>query len=165
MDRSDVLRLLLDRRGVLLGYIATILPDRAAGEDIFQETLIRACDQAESLDHPGHALAWARGTARNLALNEARTAFRRHVPLDGAVLDALDADWARDESGDDLDRLEGCLQKLAPQARTLVRLRFAETLDTPAIAARVGKTTDAVHQAFSRIFRTLEACLKGGAPA
>jgi RNA polymerase sigma-70 factor (ECF subfamily) len=164
MQRDELLRLLLDRRGVILGYIATVLADRAGGEDIFQETLIRASEQAEIFDHPGHAMAWVRSTARNLALNEARKAHRRSVVLDDAVLDLLDRSWAaRDGENDreEIERLEQCLERLGPAARTLVRLRFAEDLAGEAIAARVGKTVGAVHASLSRIYKALAGCMQG----
>ena len=163
MQRDELLRLLLDRRGVILGYVATVLADRAAGEDVFQETLIRASEQAEHFDHPGHAMAWVRSTARNLALNEARKAHRRSVLLDDGVLDQLDRSWAaRDGEGDreELERLEHCLERLGPAARSLVRLRFADDLGGEAIAARTGKTVGAVHASFSRIYKALAECMK-----
>lgn len=164
MQRDELLRLLLDRRGVILGYIATVLADRSAGEDVFQETLICASGQAELFDHPGHAMAWVRSTARNLALNEARKAHRRAVVLDDAVLDQLDRSWAaHDGQGDrdEVERLEQCLERLAPTARTLVRLRFADDLAGEAIAARVGKTVGAVHASLSRIYKSLATCMQG----
>lgn len=164
MQRDELLRLLLDRRGAILGYIASILADRDAAEDIFQETMIRANGEAERFDHPGHAMAWVRGTARNLALNEARKAHRRSVVLDESVLDLLDRSWAghdRVSDRDELERLEGCLERLGPAARTLVRLRFAEELQGDEIAARVGKTVPAVHTSFSRIYKALAACMQG----
>jgi RNA polymerase sigma-70 factor, ECF subfamily len=164
MQHDELLRLLLDRRGAILGYIATILADREAAEDIFQETMIRANAEAERFDHPGHAMAWVRGTARNLALNEARKAHRRGVLLDEGVLDLLDRSWARRDPASDreeLERLEGCLERLGPAARTLVRLRFAEDLPGDEIAVRVGKTVAAVHTAFSRIYKALASCMQG----
>lgn len=164
MQRDELLRLLLDRRGAILGYIGTILADRDAAEDVFQETLIRADAEGVRFDHAGHAMAWVRGTARNLALNEARKAHRRSVVLDEGVLDLLDRTWAAgDGTGDreELDRLEACLERLGPTARTLVRLRFAEGLDGTAIAVRVGKTAAAVHTSFSRIYKALAACMQG----
>lgn len=164
MQRDDLLRLLLDRRAMILGYIATVLSDRTAGEDVFQETLIRANEHAAMFDHPGHALAWVRSTARNLALNEARKAHRRAVVLDEGVLDLLDRTWAghdRHEDRAELERLEGCLERLGPAARTLVRLRFAEDLAGADIAARVGKTVGAVHASLSRIYKALAACMQG----
>jgi len=164
MQRDELIRLLLDRRGVILGYVATVLADRSAGEDVFQETLIRASDLADHFDHPGHAMAWVRSTARNLALNEARKAHRRSVVLDDGVLDLLDRSWAAgDQRGDreELERLEQCLERLGPSARTLIRLRFADDLTGEAIAIRVGKTVGAVHATFSRIYKALAGCMQG----
>jgi RNA polymerase sigma-70 factor (ECF subfamily) len=164
MQHDELLRLLLERRNVILGYIATVLADRAGGEDVFQETLIRASASAAKFDHPGHAMAWVRSTARNLALNEARKAHRRAVVLDDAVLDRLDRSWAARDGGNDreeIERLERCLGHLAPSARTLIRLRFAEELAGEAIAARVGKTVGAVHASFSRIYKALADCMQG----
>jgi len=163
VQRDELLHLLLDRRAILLGYIATILPDRSAGEDVFQDTLIRASEDAEMFDHPGHAMAWVRTTARNLALNEARKAHRRSVCLDDKVLDLLDAEWAQQDTRTDreeLERLERCLDRLAPFARTLVRLRFAENLSGEVIANRVGKTLAAVQTALSRTYRSLGTCMQ-----
>jgi RNA polymerase sigma-70 factor, ECF subfamily len=168
MQRDELLRLLLDRRGAILGWIATVLHDRAAGEDVFQEALVRAHDRAELFDHPGHAMAWIRSTARNLALNEARKAHRRGVELDERAIAALDRHWAaRDAHADrdELDRLEACVQRLGPTARTMLRLRFADGLPGERIAASLGKTAAAVHTAFSRIYRALAACMRHEQPA
>lgn len=164
MQRDELLRLLLDRRGAILGYVGTVLADRHAAEDVFQETLIRAAADAVRFDHAGHAMAWVRSTARNLALNEARKAHRRAVLLDDGAMDLLDRTWAgRDAASDrdELDRLEACLERLGPSARTLVRLRFAEDLGGEEIAVRTGRTVAAVHAAFSRIYRALAACMQG----
>jgi RNA polymerase sigma-70 factor (ECF subfamily) len=168
MQRDDLLRLLLDRRGAILGWIATVLPDRTAGEDVFQEVMIRANAEAEHFDHPGHAMAWVRTTARNLALNEARRAHRRVISLDSAVLDQLDQTWSEQDAAgnsDEVERLERCLDRLPPLARTLVRLRFAEGLDGEAIAVRVGRSVGAVHMALSRTYKALVRCMQGGATA
>lgn len=164
MQRDELLRLLLDRRGAILGYIGTILADRDAAEDVFQETMIRADAEAVRFDHAGHAMAWVRGTARNLALNEARQAHRRAVLLDDEVMDLLDRTWGERDAvsdRDELERLETCLERLGPSARTLIRLRFAEDLAGTDIAVRTGRTVAAVHTSFSRIYKALAACMQG----
>lgn len=167
MHTDELLRLLLDRRGSILGHIGTILADRDAGEDVFQETMILANESAARFANPAHAMAWVRTTARNLALNEARKAHRRAVVLDERALDLLDRAWAaRDHLADrdELARLQDCVQRLAPSARAMVRLRFVEGLGGEQIALRMGRTVSAVQSALSRIYRSLAGCMQG-APA
>ncbi|MEK7412107.1 MAG: sigma-70 family RNA polymerase sigma factor [Planctomycetota bacterium] len=167
MQRDELLHLLLDRRGAILGWIAVVLPDRTAGEDVFQETLIRANDACDKFDHPGHAMAWVRTTARNLALNEARRSHRRDRCLDDTTLAMLESEWSQHnpESGrEDIEQLERCLDRLSPFARSLIRLRFADNLDGASIALRVGKTLGAVQVAYSRVYKALAQCMQGGVP-
>lgn len=168
VQRDELLHLLLDRRAALLGYIATILADRASGEDVFQDTLIRASDLAAQFEHPGQALVWVRTTARNLALNETRKAHRRSVSLDNDVLNLLDAEWPQTDrltDREDLDQLGRCLDRLAPFARTLIRLRFAEELSGEVIANRVGKTLSVVQTSLSRTYKVLAECMHAARPA
>lgn len=161
VQRDELLRLLLDRRGAILGWIAIVLPDRAAGEDVFQETLIRASAEAERFEHPGHALAWVRSTARNLAHNEFRRPEHRAVRLDDRTLQLLESEWTHDLSDrEEFERLEHCLEQLSPAARTLVRLRFVDGLTGETIAQRVGKTLAAVHTGLSRTYKALAGCMQ-----
>jgi RNA polymerase sigma-70 factor (ECF subfamily) len=54
-------------------------------------------------------------------------------------------------------RLQDALDGLPAETQELLRLRFAEGLATRDIAARVGKSDDAIRAALSRALRQLEA--------
>lgn len=53
--------------------------------------------------------------------------------------------------------LHACLEKLAPHARDLVRLRYEESLDSPQIALKLGSTDGAMRIALQRIREMLRA--------
>jgi RNA polymerase sigma-70 factor (ECF subfamily) len=57
------------------------------------------------------------------------------------------------------EALAGCVEKLAPQDRDLLTQRFANGVSIQAIAARMGRSADAVYKAQARIRRALFECV------
>ena len=168
MHRDDVVRCLMDQRPLLLGYARAIVRNLHSAEDIFQEVMILALEHAPELNDHGHVSAWARKTSGFLALNEIRRRHRKDVSLDAMlgldVQELLEPAWreAAEEDGKArLDALQRCLGRLSPAARSLITLRFAEGLDCPQVAARLGKPLNTVYVGLSRVYRKLAECIQG----
>jgi RNA polymerase sigma-70 factor (ECF subfamily) len=72
-------------QGRVYGLAMTILGDPRAGEEVAQETFVRAWRHASSYDaRRGSVSAWVSTIARNLALDRAR--LKRSQPVDPDVL-------------------------------------------------------------------------------
>jgi RNA polymerase sigma-70 factor, ECF subfamily len=77
-------------------YVVSLTGDAAGADDIVQETLVRAWRHPRILDEPESARSWLITVARNLVIDEARSARRRHEspvaePPERASADDADA--------------------------------------------------------------------------
>ncbi len=142
----------------LYAYVATLLGDRAAAEDVVAQTYERAYRKRRTFDPArGSERAWLFGIARNAALDELRRR-RKVVPL---VLDPADETLAAPED-DDRDRratVRAALGALPPRDRELVALKFHAGLGNAEIARVLGQSESNVgtrlHRAMTRL---REAC-------
>jgi RNA polymerase sigma-70 factor (ECF subfamily) len=131
-------------RDDVYAYVATLLRDRAAAEDVTALAFERAYRRRRSFDRArGDERAWLFGIARNAALDELRRR-RRHARLvvdpedPSAPPDGFSAD---DEMADDALRrtaLRAALDALPPRERELVALKFHAGLTNTEIARVLG---------------------------
>ncbi|WP_199241012.1 sigma-70 family RNA polymerase sigma factor [Naasia lichenicola] len=77
---DELLRALHDQHApALWRYVVSLTGDRATAEDIVQETLLRAWRTKRTVDpERGSIRSWLFTVARNLVVDEYRTARRRH---------------------------------------------------------------------------------------
>jgi RNA polymerase sigma-70 factor, ECF subfamily len=154
--------LFLQHAPLLQGFVLGLLGDRTAAEDVFQETFLAVVQGAASYDPQRDFLAWVRGVARNKVLEYWRRqgAKPRLVSEDflEEMITAAEqcdlADWQARRTA-----LARCLEQLAPRARQIVELRYAEIPLVPAsIAQQLGWTVNAVNVALSRARHFLQTC-------
>jgi RNA polymerase sigma-70 factor (ECF subfamily) len=142
------------------GYVASLLRDRAAAEDVTAHAFERAYRKRRSYRASrGSAEAWLFGIARNAALDELRRR-RRHAALQADPEDL--AGSAPDEEAELALRREAvraALAALSPKERDLVSLKFAGGLSNAEIARVLGVSES---NAGTRLHRTMtklrEAC-------
>jgi RNA polymerase sigma-70 factor (ECF subfamily) len=158
---ESVQALFLQHAAALRGYLLGLLNDRELAQDLFQELFLTVTRIAESFRPDGNFLAWARGIARNKVLEQFRRGKLLPVPFDAELLEML-ADTADEEADlweDRREVLSDCIQQLAPRARQILELRYAEKpLAPPEIAEQLGWTTNAVNVALSRARKFLQEC-------
>ena len=140
-------------RDDVFAYVAGLLRDRAAAEDVTATAFERAYRRAASFNPVrGTRRAWLFGIARNAALDEMR---RRRRVTD--LLTAPAADEAPlDEAAEVARRraaLRAAMEKLNARERELVALKFFAGLSTAEIASvlAVGERAAAM-----RVHRTIE---------
>jgi RNA polymerase sigma-70 factor (ECF subfamily) len=168
LDRDTVVRLLLRERAKVLAYTYAIVRDHQAAEDVFQDVSVLAIDRAPEIEGERHFLGWVRNAARFKALKARRQRRGQPVALEDEVLDLLDGTWQRyDEvpAREMIDALRGCLDRLTPNARQLVELKYVDGLGGALIASRLGRQVRSIYTALSRIHRALSECLAGRALA
>ena len=141
-------------RDDVFAYVATMLRDRAAAEDVTAAAFERAYRKQRTYKSKrGSERAWLFGIARNAALDELRRRKRRAaLEADPEDLNAV----APDEHADGALRREAvraALGRLAPRERELVALKFAGGLSNEEIARVLGISES---NAGTRLHRTLE---------
>jgi len=141
-------------RDDVYGYVAGLLRDRAAAEEVTATAFERAYRKRRRFDPKrGSGRAWLFGIARNAALDELRRR-KRHAELaaDPADLDGLGAD-------EDAERrevrllLSAALAELEPRERELVALKFFAGLSNAEIGTVVGISES---NAGTRLHRAIE---------
>jgi RNA polymerase sigma-70 factor, ECF subfamily len=144
--------------GDVYAYVATLLGDRGAAEDVVALAFERAWRKRRSYNAArGSDRAWLFGIARNAALDELRSRRRRGVEL---AIDPVDE--ALEDDAEALVRratVRAALAALEPRDRELVALKFHGGL-TNAELARVLGTSES--NAGTRLHRAVtklrEAC-------
>lgn len=153
--------LFLQYAATVRGFVLGLMGDRAAADDVFQEVFLTVAQRSSEFRPDGNFLAWVRGIARNKVLEHYRRQRPQGLPFDEDLLDLLvDAADANDSQLEQRrEALARCLERLAPRAREIVDLRYAERPLTPSeIAERIAWTTNAVHVALARARAFLREC-------
>ena len=135
-------------------YVASLLRDRAAAEDVTAQAFERAYRRRSSFRAPrGSADAWVFAIARNAALDELRRR-RRQAPLEHEPEDPWCA-APEEELGRAEERatVRAALAALDRRERDLVALKFAGGLSNEELARVLGIS---VSNAGTRLHRAIE---------
>ena len=135
-------------RDDVFAYVATLLHDRSAAEDVTALAFERAFRKRKSFDsRRGSERAWLFGIARNAALDELRR-LKRTAPLETAPA----------SPDEELERtlrraaVRTALAALPARDRELIALKFHAGLDNAELAAVLGVS---VSNAGTRLHRAL----------
>jgi RNA polymerase sigma-70 factor (ECF subfamily) len=139
-------------------YVATLLRDQSAAEEVTAAAFERAFRKQRSFDpRRGTQRAWLFGIARNAALDELRRRGRRATletdPQDDAYI-------APEEQVEDTLRratVKAALATLEPHERDLVGLKFSAGLTNAEIAKVIGASES---NAGTRLHRVIEKLRK-----
>ena len=128
--------------------------DRDLALDAVQETFLRFWTQRDhggAIDHPR---AWLLRVARNLAEDQAKSAFRKQGTQPGEALGRVRSADAgppeRLEQEELFAAVRETLGELPPADRDILTMRYALDEDAPAIAEALGVPVTAVHMRLSR---------------
>jgi RNA polymerase sigma-70 factor, ECF subfamily len=137
-------------------YVASLLRDRAAAEDVTAQAFERAYRKRRSFRASrGTPEAWLFGIARNAALDELRRR-KRHAALTAEPA----GDPGEHHPGDDALRRQAvrdALASLDPRERDLVALKFFGGLSNAELARVLGTSES---NAGTRLHRTIEKLRK-----
>ena len=164
MDTSheQFLELLLSHQTQLKAFIGSILRDRHARDDVFQEVAMILWRQFDEYDRRLSFGAWARGIAANKVIHEIRKQNRVPSLLGSEAMDALLAAFERIafQSSDRKDALSECLKLLPENSRLLLTMKYEESLPTEEIGQRLQKNSVSIYQSLSRIRAKLAECIR-----
>ena len=146
----------------IYAYVATLLPNRADAEEVFQQTSLILWRKWQEFDLERDFVAWACG----IAYYEVRNFLRQHrdrarVYLSEDVLEEVarvqvelhDVLEAR------LDALKHCLDQLNPDNRRLLERCYAGKDSIKTIAEDLGQTPNVLYMILKRLRRALFECI------
>jgi RNA polymerase sigma-70 factor, ECF subfamily len=145
-------------RDDVFAYVATLLNDRAAAEDITAMAFERAYRRRMTFDRRrGEERAWLFGIARNAALDE----LRRRKRLAALTIDPEDVSETEDDEGAEValrrTAVRAALAELAPRDREVIALKFHAGLRNTELAKVLGVSETA---AGTLLYRAMEKLRK-----
>jgi RNA polymerase sigma-70 factor (ECF subfamily) len=153
-DRAAFEALYRTSRDDVYAYVAGLLRDRSAAEDVTAQAFERAYRKRAGFDPKrGSRRAWLFGIARNAALDE----LRRRGRLSGLEADVEDVESPGPEQGADVALRRAALAEamgsLSTRERELIALKFFAGLGNAEIASVLGVSES---NAGTRLHRTIE---------
>ncbi len=158
-----VLRTFYANQGALRGYVFSATRDYHATEDILQETAIVVAKKASEIDAGRPLLPWFLGIARYQVLrwNRARGREGGHVSFE--LLEEFIpfyVEFENEQAAQRRSALKDCVEKLPPNQRRVVRLRYEEHMDCPGIAESIGHSIQAIYSLLKRMKQDLRKCVE-----
>lgn len=152
-------------------YIVALTGKAETARDILQAVNLTLCREAERYDSSRSFLPWARSVTYYEVLSWRKRQLRERLVFDDTLLEEIAAalEPSPQVPHEQLDALEGCLQKLPERMRKLFESRYVDGGTVNDLAASYGRLPNAVAASLYRIRQILSACvedtLKGGAHA
>ena len=147
----------------LYSYIVMLAGDTMSAHDILQDTNLVLWEKFDQFQPGTSFFAFAREIARYRVLRYRQIHARDAVLLEPDLLELVAR--AASESDDDSERayhdaLAGCVGKLNATDRDLIRRRYTGNFSVKALAEQLGRSENALSQAFARIRRALKGCVE-----
>jgi RNA polymerase sigma-70 factor (ECF subfamily) len=160
-DSDDFVRLMTEHQGRLFAYVYSLLGNPDAANDVLQEVNVVLWRDSKEFRSGSNFKAWAFRVAHFQVMAWRQRQIRDRLVFEDDMLEVL-ASGAReaDEMFDRRqERLTGCLEKLTPQHREMIRRRYAEGSSLQELAAERGMTANAMMQALFRLRQRLMQCV------
>lgn len=158
---DEFVRLMTEHQGRLFGYVFSLIGNPDAANDVLQEVNVVLWRDSKEFRSGSNFKAWAFRVAHFQVMAWRQRQIRDRLVFEDDMLEVL-ASGARetDEMFDRRqERLTGCLEKLMPEHREMIRRRYAEGRSLQELAAGRGMTANAMMQALFRIRQRLMQCV------
>ncbi len=145
----------------LYRFIATLVPNRADAEELFQESSLTAWRIRERFDPTREMSPWLCGIARNVVAAHYRKQRSLAWTLDPDVVEQL----GQQQMDDDVvlrersRALSQCLEKLPDRQRDLVRQYYRSKQTVQSFSQAQGLSVEAVYKMMQRVRMALFECI------
>ena len=129
-------------------YIYVRLGDRNEAEDLAGDVFLKALESLKSYKERGIPMqAWLFRIAHNVLVDRLRKKARTAtVPIDDVTIAAGEDPVTAAEKNIEMERVNEAMQKLTPEQREVVRLRFFGGLSSKEVGAILSKSDGAVRE-------------------
>jgi RNA polymerase sigma-70 factor (ECF subfamily) len=159
---SRFVRLFLQHERRILGLILALVPHGPDADDILQEASAVMWEKFDDFDPSTNFAAWALRIARFQVMAYYSTRRRQRARLSDETMDAVVERMAARPARDDARAaaLEGCLERLPADDRTLLEQRYRAEVPTDELARRAGRTVFAIYKSLDKIHDRLLHCVQ-----
>jgi RNA polymerase sigma-70 factor (ECF subfamily) len=156
-----VQQLFVAHQNVVRAFIMALVPDFAAADDVLQEVFLTVTRKAAGFREGTNFTAWACAIAKLKVLEWRRQRQAHPQLLSEEAIGSLAASLPEAAIGRERSRaLRGCLERLAPRAMEMVRLRYYAGLAPQEVARQLGWKPNAVNVALSKARAFLRKCVE-----
>jgi RNA polymerase sigma-70 factor, ECF subfamily len=147
----------------LRAHLALRIPDRELVDEVAHQAYITAFEKLNDFRAGTNFYAWLKSIAVHHLQNECR---RRAHPDSGGTerLQWLVAPGRSpeelEEIRDEVAQLQQCMERLGPQARQILHLRYTECLEPSEIGQQLSREASAVRTMLTRVRQTLLQCME-----
>jgi RNA polymerase sigma-70 factor, ECF subfamily len=145
----------------VFGYIATLLPNRADADDLFQRTSLVLWKKRTQYNPSRSFISWALGIAHNEVRNFLREGHRRGMHLSDALVEHLaEVRYATaDRDATQIQRLTECMERLSAEQRELLKQCYLESQSIKSVAEEQSVDPGTLYKRLDRIRWTLMDCI------
>ncbi len=161
-EYEDFLRLILENKSRIYGYILRLIPNRVVAEDLMQETTLVMWEKFAQFEMGTNFSAWGIQIARLKILQYRNTARKSPIYFSQDVFDSL-AGSAEKEPSCDKDKtnaLGNCLKKLSKRDHKLIQLRYSEKQKIKDIAKDLQWPLSRTYKLMAKIHYLLKECIE-----
>ena len=149
VDRENRLASLYDEYfDRIAHYIYVRLGDRNEAEDLAGDVFLKALESLKSYKERGIPMqAWLFRIAHNASVDHLRKKGRvTTVPIEGVTMMTREDPVAAAEKSIEMEKVREAMQKLTPEQREVVQLRFFGSLSSKEVGAILRKSDGAVRE-------------------
>ncbi len=160
--RTEFAEYLRQYQGRLFGYIHSLVRDTDDADDLFQQTTLTLWKKFDDFQRDLSFFAWACGVARFEVANFLRARGRDRLYFSdelNLMLVEAHAELTEEDREDQREALARCLEKLRQRDRQLLEDCYADPDGVNAVAQRLGRVPQSVHNSLRRIRRALFECV------
>ncbi len=159
---GDFVELMTEFQGRLYGYLLSLSGDPDAANDILQETNVVLWRQWRQFEPGTNFKAWSFRIAHFQFMAFRQKMLRDKVLFSDELLATLATEALREDDwhAERAELLERCLDRLPPQPRKAIQLRYADELAIAEMATELGRNVNAVYQILFRARQFLIDCVQ-----
>jgi RNA polymerase sigma-70 factor (ECF subfamily) len=165
VEPQEFERIVRETSAHVRAYIAGIGVPRSDVDDVAQDVYVELYRFYDRIPADVPVKHWLKGIARNLCLNYFRRSSRRSRLQREALVELMlraEPDGPPGMAEEPVRRaLDGCFEKLPPQSRQMLKLKYEQELSSGAIAQKLSSTSEAIRIALFRIRNSLKECIRG----
>lgn len=162
MPDADFIDLFVKSQRRLYLFLLTQTASPQAAEEILQNTNVVILSKWASYVHGTNFLAWVYRIASLELLKYRQQSRKRPLQFDDGFIDNVVAsvETLQQTSDERRQALSRCLDKLRPQDRKMIQLRYQLGGDGKMISDQLNRPVNSIYQSLGRIRRTLLECIE-----